>query len=82
MVQILKAGFEVDYMFAFNPGSGSTSVYFDAAKWNGNTKTMEYQGSCNQAGTSAQNSQVDWRCICSKIQLHLHSIIQVVQIQD
>ncbi len=52
-----KAGFEVDYMFAFNPGSGSSSVYFDAAKWNGDTKTMEYQGSCNQTGTSAQNSQ-------------------------
>lgn len=51
-----QADFEVDYMFAFNPGSGNSSVFFDAGKWVGNTKSMRYQGSCNQTGTSATNS--------------------------
>ncbi|MER3525405.1 MAG: hypothetical protein C4326_15530, partial [Ignavibacteria bacterium] len=50
-----RADFEVDYMFAFNPGSSSTTVYFDAAKHVG-TSALEYQGSCNQSGTSATNS--------------------------
>lgn len=49
-----KADFEVDYMFAFNPGSSSTNVYFDAAKHVG-TSVLEYQGLCNQSGTSATN---------------------------
>ncbi len=50
-----KADFEVDYEFAFNPGSGSTSVYWDASKLVGTAKN-EYQGACNQTGTSATNS--------------------------
>jgi len=50
-----KADFEVDYMFAFNPGSGSTNVYWDASKLIGGN-TAEYQGSCDQSGTAATNS--------------------------
>lgn len=50
-----KADFEVDYMFAFNPGSGSSYVYFDAAK-HVTSSVIEYQGSCDQLGNSATNS--------------------------
>ncbi|MEW6062369.1 MAG: hypothetical protein AB1600_10575, partial [Bacteroidota bacterium] len=50
-----KADFEVDYMFAFNPGGANTSVYFDAAK-HVSSSVIEYQGSCDQSGTSATNS--------------------------
>jgi len=49
-----QADFEVDYMFAFNPGNGSTSVFWDAASLVGGT-TAEYQGSSDQAGNSAMN---------------------------
>ena len=49
-----KADFEVDYMFAFNPGSGSSNVYWDASKLVGGS-TAEYQGSCDQSGTTATN---------------------------
>lgn len=50
-----KADFEVDYMFAFNPGASSSYVYFDAAK-HVTSSVIEYQGSCDQSGTSATNS--------------------------
>lgn len=50
-----KADFEVDYMLAFNPGGGATNVYFDAAK-HVTSSVIEYQGTCNQTGTSATNS--------------------------
>jgi hypothetical protein len=50
-----KADFEVDYMFAFNPGGGASSVFFDAAK-HVTSSVIEFQGSCNQTGTSATNS--------------------------
>ena len=53
-----KADFEVDYMFAFNPGNSSTTVYFDAAK-HVNSSVKEYQGSCNQSGSSATNSNAN-----------------------
>ncbi len=52
--QNFKADFEVDYMFAFNPGNGSSSVYWDASKLIGGN-TAEYQGSCDQSGTTATN---------------------------
>ena len=52
-----KADFEVDFMFAFNPGGTNTTVYFDAAKWeNPTTYKVYYQGSSDQAGTPATNS--------------------------
>jgi len=52
-----KADFEVDFMFAFNPGGTNTTVYFDAAKWTSSTTySVHYQGSCDQSGTSATNS--------------------------
>ncbi len=50
-----KADFEVDYMFAFNPGNGNTNVYWDASSLVGGT-TAEYQGTCDQSGTAATNS--------------------------
>lgn len=50
-----KADFEVDYMLAFNPGGGSSNVYFDAAK-HVSTSVIEYQGTCDQSGNSATNS--------------------------
>ena len=50
-----KADFEVDYMFAFNPGGGSSNVYWDASELIGGN-TAEYQGSCDQSGTAATNS--------------------------
>ena len=49
-----KADFEVDYQFAFNPGSNISNVYFDAAKMVG-TPAGHYQGTTNQTGTSATN---------------------------
>ncbi|MCS7229574.1 MAG: T9SS type A sorting domain-containing protein [Candidatus Kryptonium sp.] len=54
-----RADFEVDFMFAFNPGNSNTTVYFDAAKFVGGSKFLKYQGSCNQAGTPASNSNED-----------------------
>ncbi len=51
-----KADFEVDYMFAFNPGGGNTSVYWDASSHVGGGSVAEYQGSCDQSGTPAANS--------------------------
>ncbi len=51
-----KADFEVDYQFAFNPGSDTTNVYFDAAKMVG-TPLAHYQGSSDQSGTSTTNDQ-------------------------
>jgi Secretion system C-terminal sorting domain len=51
-----KADFPVTFEFAFNPGSGSSAVYFNAAKWNGSSIVFNYQGSCDQSGTSATNS--------------------------
>jgi hypothetical protein len=53
-----KADFEVDFQFAFNPGSGNTSVYFDAAKMIG-TPSQNYQGLCNQSGSSTTNSSAN-----------------------
>lgn len=50
-----KADFEVDYMFAFNPGGGNTTVFWDASKLIGGN-TAEYQGSCDQSGTATTNS--------------------------
>jgi len=50
-----KADFEVDYMFAFNPGFGSSNVYWDASKLIGGN-TAEYQGYCNQTGTAATDT--------------------------
>ncbi len=55
-----KADLEVDFEFAFNPGGGPYWVYFDAAKWTSpTTYAVNYQGSCNQSGTPAQNSNED-----------------------
>jgi hypothetical protein len=44
-----KAGFEVDYMFAINPGSSSTNCYVDAASRIG-TPARVYLGNCGQSG--------------------------------
>ncbi len=53
-----KADFEVDYMFALNPGASSSNVYFDAATQL-SSAAAHYQGACDQAGTSATNSSAD-----------------------
>jgi len=44
-----KADFEVDYMFAINPGSSSTNCYVDAASRIG-TPARVYLGNCGQSG--------------------------------
>jgi hypothetical protein len=49
-----KADFEVDYMFAVNPGSGSTDIFFDAVKLVGG-RASQYLGQTNQSGTAAGN---------------------------
>ncbi len=49
-----KADFDVDYMFAINPGSGSSSIFFDAVKLVG-TREAQYLGSTDQSGTAAGN---------------------------
>jgi len=53
-----KADFEVDYMFAMNPGNGSTSVFYDAAsKIGGNTSN--FLGQSDQSGNQSTNSNSD-----------------------
>jgi len=48
------ADFEVDYMFAVNPGGGATDIFFDAVKLVGG-REAQYLGSANQTGTPAGN---------------------------
>ncbi len=54
-----NADFEVDYMFAFNPGSSSTDVYIDGVKLVGG-RVAQYLGNVNQSGTSAANINSDF----------------------
>lgn len=49
-----KADFEVDYMFALNPGGESNSVFVDVVKLVGQ-RTTQYLGASNQAGTPVTN---------------------------
>jgi hypothetical protein len=49
-----KSDFEVDYMFAVNPGGGATDVFFDAVKLVG-TRTAQYLGQASQNGNPAGN---------------------------
>jgi hypothetical protein len=48
-----SADFEVDAMYAFNPGGGATNVFFDAANVIGGTPSATFVGSSDQSGTSA-----------------------------
>ncbi len=48
-----RAGFEVDYMFAVNPGGGSENVFFDAVKLAGDDDAADYLGQAPQDGTPA-----------------------------
>ena len=50
-----KADFEVDYMFAINPGSSSTNCYVNAASRVG-TPAGIYLGNCGQSGSSLDYS--------------------------
>lgn len=52
-----KADFEVDYMFAMNPGGGTTSVFLDAAEVVGATGT-DFIGTANQSGGTATDNDV------------------------
>ncbi|MEM1270626.1 MAG: T9SS type A sorting domain-containing protein [Bacteroidota bacterium] len=52
------ADFEVDYMFAINPGGGTANVFLDAASVVGGT-TASFLGQTNQTGTSAQNTNTE-----------------------
>jgi alpha-amylase len=45
-----KGDFEVDYMFALNPGASATNVYVDALKRVGGN-TPSYLGNCGSSGT-------------------------------
>ena len=54
--QDFKADFEVDYMFALNTGASNSFVYLDAGSQVLTPPKAHYQGSCNQSGTSANNS--------------------------
>jgi hypothetical protein len=49
-----RADFEVDYMFAVNPGGGTTNIYLDAVKLVGG-RTSQYLGTTNQTGTPTGN---------------------------
>ncbi|MFK7807737.1 MAG: T9SS type A sorting domain-containing protein [Saprospiraceae bacterium] len=53
-----KADFEVDYMFAMNPGAGTGSVFLDGAKVTNSTNVAEFQGTSNQSGGTATNANV------------------------
>ncbi len=46
-----KAGFEVDYMFAINPGTSSNNCYVDIVKLVG-TRKAQYLGNCDQSGNA------------------------------
>lgn len=48
------ADFEVDYMFAVNPGGGATDVFFDAVKLVG-ARESQYLGQASQTGSAAGN---------------------------
>jgi hypothetical protein len=47
------ADFEVDYMFALNPGGSTTSVYLDAVGLKSG-RSAQYIGSSNQSGLTAE----------------------------
>lgn len=55
--QAFKADFEVDYMFAMNPGGGTTSVFLDAAKKTGGNAT-DFIGTATQSGGTATDADV------------------------
>ncbi len=48
-----KADFEVDYLFALNPGKSATTVYFDAGSHVSTNSGTQYIGSCDQSGNSS-----------------------------
>lgn len=50
-----KADFEVDYMFAINPGTSNSNCYVDAASRVG-TPAGVYLGNCGQSGSSTDYS--------------------------
>jgi len=52
------ADFEVDYQFAFNTGSSTSNVYFDAAN-NWGTRGTQYIGAADQSGTSTTGPGAD-----------------------
>lgn len=47
------ADFEVDYMFAMNPGGGAVDVFLDAVGFSEAVGTAQFIGQCNQTGISA-----------------------------
>jgi hypothetical protein len=51
-----KADFEVDAMYAFNTGGGSSDVFFDAASVTGGSPTTQFVGSSDQDGNSASGT--------------------------
>lgn len=51
------ADFEVDYMFALNPGANTTSVFLDAASLVGGT-TPQYLGASDQIGGTVTETNV------------------------
>lgn len=46
-----RAGFEVDYMFALNPGTSATNAYLNSLKRVGGN-VASYLGNCGQSGSS------------------------------
>ena len=50
------AGFDVDVMYAFNSGGGTSDVFFDAAQVTGSTDITQFVGSSDQSGTLASGS--------------------------
>ena len=55
----VRADFEVDYMFAMNPGSGSSNVFYDGVERVGGSST-QFLGSSDQSGTSTTNENSDF----------------------
>ncbi len=54
-----KNDFETHYGFAINPGSGNTSVYIDAVKYNTSGNTAQYIGASTQTGTLGEGPETD-----------------------
>jgi hypothetical protein len=51
-----KADFEVDFMYAFNTGGGSSDVFFDSADLTGSSPTNQFVGSSDQSGSSTSGT--------------------------
>jgi hypothetical protein len=54
------ADFEVDYMFAVNPGFGSASVFFDGIAKTGGMDIADYHGFTDQRESRITDNNAIW----------------------